>query len=66
MKLLHERNFSPSSFENLQSVAIAVFKKYVASINEPEELVEGIRRCSFGQILHKIVDSISEPHLNVF
>jgi hypothetical protein len=64
IEALRERNYSPSSLKIYNQCPLQFYLKYVAKINEPEELVEELDAAVFGQILHKIVELIYQPHLN--
>ena len=65
IEALRERKFSPSSLKIYNQCPLQFYLKYVANISEPEELAEELDAAVFGQILHKIVELIYKPHLNI-
>lgn len=60
---LRERKFSPSALKVYIKCPVQFYLKYVASINEPEELSEEIDAAVFGQILHKVLELTYQPYL---
>lgn len=62
--LLRERKFSPSALKVYIKCPVQFYLKYVAGIDEPEELEEEIDASIFGQILHKVLELIYQPFLN--
>ena len=62
--LLRERKFSSSALKIYIKCPVQFYLKYVAGIDEPEELSEEIDAAVFGQILHKILELIYLPFLN--
>lgn len=61
---LRQRKFSPSALKVYIKCPVQFYLKYVAGIEEPEELSEEIDAAVFGQILHKVLELTYQPFLN--
>lgn len=61
---LRQRKFSPSALKIYIKCPVQFYLKYVAGIEEPEELSEEIDAAVFGQILHKVLELTYLPFLN--
>lgn len=62
---LRQREFSPSALKVYIKCPVQFYLKYVAGVDEPDELSEEIDAAVFGQILHKILELIYKPYLNM-
>ena len=62
---LRQRKFSPSALKVYIKCPVQFYLKYVAGIEEPEELSEEIDAAVFGQILHKVLELTYQPFLNI-
>ena len=61
---LRQRKFSPSALKVYIKCPVQFYLKYVAGVDEPDELSEEIDAAVFGQILHKVLELIYKPYLN--
>lgn len=61
---LRVRSFSPSALKIYIKCPVQFYLKYVAGIDEPEEIEEEIDASVFGQILHKALELTYQPFLN--
>lgn len=60
---LRERKFSPSSLKIYIKCPVQFYLRYIAGIEEPEELKEDIDAAVFGLILHKVLELTYQPLL---
>lgn len=63
MASLRERRFSPSSLKIYIKCPVQFYLRYIAGIEEPEELEEDIDAAVFGLILHKVLELTYQPFL---
>jgi CRISPR/Cas system-associated exonuclease Cas4 (RecB family) len=63
--LLRQRKFSPSALKIYIKCPLQFYLKYVKGIEEPESIEEEIDAAVFGQILHKVLELIYQPFLNM-
>jgi hypothetical protein len=60
---LRKRLFSSSALKIYIQCPLQFYLRYIAGIDEPEELTEEIDAAVFGQILHKTLELTYRPHL---
>lgn len=64
-ELLRQRAFSPSALKVYIKCPLQFYLKYVEKIDEPEELEDEIDAAIFGQILHKVLELVYQPYINI-
>lgn len=65
MASLRERKFSPSALKIYINCPLQFYLRYIAGIEEPEELAEEIDAAVFGQVLHKVLELTYRPFINI-
>lgn len=55
---------SPSAISTYINCPIQFYLKYVAQIPEPQLLIEDFDAAAFGNILHKIIETLYKPYIN--
>lgn len=59
--LPRERAFSPSAIDTYLSCSLRFYYRYIAGMQEPEEVSEEIDAPMFGKIYHKVMEEIYMP-----
>lgn len=64
-KAQSERGLSPTSFNTYKECTLKFYLRFIANVREPDEVEEDIEASAMGNIIHKVLEELYKPVLNM-
>ncbi len=64
-KAQSERGLSPTSFNTYKECSLKFYLRFIAGVREADEVEEDIEASAMGNIIHKVLEELYKPVLNV-